>query len=158
VRKICNHPYLIQGAESGIKKDSENEDNLFNIVRSSSKMVLLDKLLPKLKKEGKRVLIFSQFTSMLDIIEDYLFYIKFRYVRLDGAVSRNNRQSRIDEFMNPNSDLFIFLISTKAGGVGINLQISDTVIIFDRLFIHYLIYLILFNFFNFFYFFYFFFS
>ena len=131
VRKTCNHPYLIQGAEDKIKLKSEDKGELFNIVRSSSKMILLDKMLKKFKCEGRKVLLFSQMTMMLDIIEDYMNYSRYSYVRLDGGTNRIARQTAIDSFRDPKSKVFVFLLSTKAGGLGLNLQTSDTIIIFD---------------------------
>ena len=94
-------------------------------------MVLLDKLLPKLKREGHRVLIFSQFTKLLDLIEDLVDARGWGYERLDGTVLGNLRQQAIDRFSDPTSSSFLFLLSTRAGGVGINLTAADTVIIFD---------------------------
>ena len=100
------------------------------VVPSSGKMVLLDKLLPKLKKEGHKVLIFSQMVKMLNIIEEYCDHREYQCERLDGGVSGNERTKGIDRFnADPNS--FIFLLSTRAGGVGINLTAADTCIIFD---------------------------
>ena len=101
-----------------------------NIIPTSGKMVLLDKLLPKLRKEGHKVLIFSQMVRMLDMIGEYCEYREYPNERLDGRVSGNDRQKGIDRF-NKNEDSFIFLLSTRAGGVGINLTAADTVIIFD---------------------------
>ena len=98
---------------------------------SSSKMIFLDKLLPYLKNNGHKVLIFSNFTNMLDIIEDYLIYRGHRYARLDGSTSRPKRNLQIKLFSLPDSDTFIFLLSTRAGGLGINLVAADTVIFFD---------------------------
>ena len=100
------------------------------VVPSSGKMVLLDKLLPKLKKEGHKVLIFSQMVKMLNIIEEYCDFKEYNCERLDGGVSGNERTKGIDRF-NANPDSFIFLLSTRAGGVGINLTAADTCIIFD---------------------------
>ncbi|CAE7663537.1 Chd6, partial [Symbiodinium microadriaticum] len=96
----------------------------------SGKMVLLDKLLPKLLKEGHKVLIFSQMVKMIDFIDEYCLIRGYNRERLDGRVRGNDRQKAIDRFnMDPAS--FIFLLSTRAGGVGINLTAADTVIIFD---------------------------
>lgn len=91
----------------------------------------LDTLLPRLKKEGHRVLIFSQFTMMLDILEKYLEYKHFGYMRLDGQTNVTDRQDMIDEFNNSAEQYFVFLLSTRAGGLGINLTSADTVIIYD---------------------------
>lgn len=91
---------------------------------------MFDELLPKLKEEGHRVLVFSQFTMMLDVIEKYLDIRGYTYCRLDGSTAVSERQELIDEY-NENTDIFIFLLSTKAGGMGINLTAADTGIIHD---------------------------
>lgn len=91
---------------------------------------MFDELLPKLKDEGHRVLIFSQFTMMLDVIEKYLDIRGYTYCRLDGSTAVNERQEMIDDY-NADSAIFIFLLSTKAGGMGINLTAADTGIIHD---------------------------
>ncbi|PSN41757.1 hypothetical protein C0J52_08864 [Blattella germanica] len=101
------------------------------LIHSSGKMVLIDKLLPKLKAGGHRVLIFSQMVRCLDILEDYLVYRKYPFERIDGRIRGNLRQAAIDRFSKPDSDRFVFLLCTKAGGLGINLTAADTVIIYD---------------------------
>ena len=123
--------YLIRGTEDNIRKQSENNDELYNLIHASSKMIFLDKLLKKLRSENKKVLIFSQMTHMLDILEDYMYFSDFSYVRLDGSTKKEERQNSIDSFFDTKKDLFVFLLSTKAGGLGINLQIADNVVIFD---------------------------
>ena len=100
-------------------------------IEASGKLVLLSKLLPKLKADGRRVLIFSQMINILDIIQEYLEYSSWTYERLDGAVRGTEREAAIDRFCRPDSNRFAFLLSTRAGGVGINLTAADTVIIFD---------------------------
>eukprot|EP00054_Salpingoeca_dolichothecata_P035663 m.5941 g.5941 ORF g.5941 m.5941 type:complete len:567 (-) comp5724_c0_seq2:168-1868(-) len=124
--KCCNHPYLV---EFPLDK---NEDYLINedLVRSSGKLQLLDQLLPALKKKGHKVLIFSQMTKLLDILGMYLDMRKHKYCRFDGATSLAERGRQIDEF-NTNKDVFVFLLSTRAGGLGVNLTAADTVIIYD---------------------------
>lgn len=77
------------------------------------------------------MLIFSQFTSMLDIIEDYLNFKGFKYCRIDGSTFLEDRETQIEEFSKENSDKFVFLLSTRAGGLGINLTTADTVILYD---------------------------
>jgi len=122
LRKVCNHPYLFE------EVDPENTDE--SLVTASGKMMLLDRLLPTLFAEGHKVLIFSQMTKMLSIIEDYMLLRKFTYCRLDGSTKLDDRQDQMDEFNNsPNMNCF--LLSTRAGGLGINLVAADTVIIFD---------------------------
>ena len=98
---------------------------------SSGKMVLLEQLLSRLRKEGHRVLIFSQMVRMLDILGDYMFIKGYQFQRLDGTVPSSKRKIAIDHFNAPGSKDFAFLLSTRAGGLGINLMTADTVIIFD---------------------------
>eukprot|EP00624_Nannochloropsis_granulata_P004847 evm.model.NODE_343_length_10043_cov_29.451559.3 len=100
------------------------------LVASSGKMVLVDKLLPKLRREGHKVLIFSQMIKVLDLLEEFCERRGFPVERLDGRVTGNQRQQAIDRF-NTEANSFVFLLSTRAGGVGINLTAADTVIIFD---------------------------
>lgn len=101
-----------------------------NVILESGKFREMDKLLPKLKAEGHRVLIFSQFTMMLDVLERYLDIRQHRFLRFDGQTAVVDRQQIIDQFTS-DPDVFIFLLSTKAGGLGINLISADTVIIHD---------------------------
>ncbi|XP_025076427.1 chromodomain-helicase-DNA-binding protein 8-like isoform X4 [Pomacea canaliculata] len=135
LRKCCNHPYLINGAEEQIVLETgargDLEHLLAAMINSSGKMVLLDKLLPRLKQNGHKVLIFSQMIRVLDIIEDYLMQKKYLFERLDGRIRGNLRQEAIDRFSKPDSDRFAFLLCTRAGGLGINLTAADTVIIYD---------------------------
>ena len=126
LRKTCNHPYLFDGAEPG-----PPYENGPHMVENSGKMVVLDKLLPRLKEKGSRVLIFSQMTRMLDILEDYMFDKQYQYCRIDGSTDSDVRKESIDAFNKPDSEKFVFLLSTRAGGLGINLATADTVIIFD---------------------------
>ena len=148
LRKCCNHPFLLDGVEqremekyynelsvSGelTDKTPEMQQMILNehgYIKSSGKMVLLDKLLPKLRQEGHKVLIFSQMVRMLDLISEYCDFKGFRHERLDGRVRGNERQKAIDRF-ETEVDSFVFLLSTRAGGVGINLTAADICIIFD---------------------------
>ncbi|MGH0144173.1 UNVERIFIED_CONTAM: hypothetical protein FKN15_040425 [Acipenser sinensis] len=138
LRKCCNHPYLIKGAEEKIL-DEFRETHHFDypdfhlqaMVQAAGKLVLIDKLLPKLKAGGHRVLVFSQMVRCLDILEDYLIQRRYPYERIDGRVRGNLRQAAIDRFSKPDSDRFVFLLCTRAGGLGINLTAADTCIIFD---------------------------
>ena len=104
--------------------------NLELLTASSGKMVLVSKLLPKLKSQGKKVLIFSQFTIVLDILEDYLTMMNFEFERLDGSTAQADRQAGIDRFNSPDRG-FVYLLSTRAGGMGITLTAADTAIIYD---------------------------
>lgn len=100
------------------------------LIPEAGKLNILDELLPKFKEEGHRVLIFSQFTMVLDILEEYLTLKGNTYLRLDGSTPVTDRQFLINQYME-DDNIFIFLLSTKAGGLGINLTAADTVIIHD---------------------------
>ncbi len=126
LRKCVNHPYLFPGIED------RAEDPLGpHLYQTCGKMVLLNKLLKRLKERGHRVLLFSQMTKMLDIIEDYMVSQGYQYCRIDGNTSHDLREDSINTFNAENSSKFCFLLSTRAGGLGINLQTADTVIIYD---------------------------
>ena len=122
LRKVCNHPFLMSDSVYTLGED---------LVEASGKLKVLDRMLPKMKADGHRVLLFSQFTSMLDILEDYCQLRGYEYVRLDGNTNRVQRRLDMRRFNAPHSNLFIFLISTRAGGVGINLASADTVVLYD---------------------------
>jgi len=94
-------------------------------------MMLLNKMLIVLKAQGHRVLIFSHMTTMLTIIEDYLDNKGWKYCRLDGSVEQSKRQHDIDKFNETPEEYFVYLLSTRAGGLGINLASADTVILYD---------------------------
>ncbi|XP_024528171.1 ISWI chromatin-remodeling complex ATPase CHR11 [Selaginella moellendorffii] len=126
LRKCCNHPYLFQGAEPGPPYFTGE-----HLVENSGKMVLLDKLLPKLKQRSSRVLIFSQMTRLLDILEDYCIFRGYPSCRIDGGTSGEDREFAIEAFNREGSEKFIFLLSTRAGGLGINLATADIVILYD---------------------------
>ncbi|KAL0687147.1 hypothetical protein Bca4012_086824 [Brassica carinata] len=128
LRKACLHPYMVEGVESQIKDENEA---LKELLESSGKLQLLDQMMVKLKEQGHRVLIYSQFQHMLDLLEDYCAYKKWFYERIDGKVNGAERQARIDRFNAKKSNRFCFLLSTRAGGVGINLATADTVFIYD---------------------------
>ncbi|KAJ2777432.1 chromatin remodeling complex Adenosinetriphosphatase [Coemansia javaensis] len=126
LRKCCNHPYLFDGAEPGPPFTTDE-----HLVNNSGKMVVLDKLLARLREQGSRVLIFSQMSRMLDILEDYCMMRGYKYCRLDGSTDHDDRVASIDDFSRPDSDKFVFLLTTRAGGLGITLTAADTVCIFD---------------------------
>jgi SWI/SNF-related matrix-associated actin-dependent regulator of chromatin subfamily A member 5 len=128
LRKCCNHPYLFEGVE-----DRTLDPFGEHVVQNSAKLALLDKLLPRLRAEGHRVLIFSQMTRMLDILEDYCCdqMRGYSYCRIDGSTDSETRERMIEAFNAEESDKFIFLLSTRAGGLGINLATADTVILYD---------------------------
>ncbi|XP_026194247.1 ISWI chromatin-remodeling complex ATPase CHR17, partial [Cyclospora cayetanensis] len=126
LRKCCNHPYLFDGVEPGPPYVEG-----YHLVEAAGKMHLLDRLLPRLKAEGSRVLLFSQMTRLLDIVDDYCRWRGHAYCRIDGSTPGEERQLKIDDFNREGSDKFIFLLSTRAGGLGINLATADVVILFD---------------------------
>ncbi|AMD20237.1 HDL507Cp [Eremothecium sinecaudum] len=126
LRKCCNHPYLFEGAEPG-PPFTTDEHLIFN----SGKMIILDKLLERKHQQGSRVLIFSQMSRLLDILEDYCYFRGYEYCRIDGSTSHEDRITAIDEYNAPQSDKFIFLLTTRAGGLGINLVTADTVVLYD---------------------------
>ena len=128
LRQICCHPYL-KGAEPEQVLSADEEH--VRLTEASGKLVLLARLLPALHARGHRVLIYSQFTRVLDVLEDWLRPMRLQFERIDGGVSGMQRQARIDRFNAPGSPVFAFLLSTRAGGLGINLATADTVIIFD---------------------------
>lgn len=123
LRKCCNHPYLFVGEYNIWRKEE--------IVRASGKFELLDRLLPKLHRAGHRVLLFSQMTRLMDILGVYLDLHGFKFLRLDGSTKTEERGTLLKQFNAPDSPYFMFLLSTRAGGLGLNLQTADTVIIFD---------------------------
>lgn len=124
LRKCCNHPYLFVAADYNLWRKEE-------IARASGKFELLDRLLPKLHRAGHRVLLFSQMTRLLDVLEIYLQLHDYKYLRLDGNTKTEFRGSLVEQFNAPDSPYFMFLLSTRAGGLGLNLQTADTVILFD---------------------------
>ena len=128
LRKICNHPYVFPEVEDVMNPQSVTD---FNIVRVSGKFELLDRILPKLKDTGHRVLIFFQMTAVMDIMEDYFRWRSYNYLRLDGSTKTEERSEMLKLFNAPDSEYFVFILSTRAGGLGLNLQTADTVIIFD---------------------------
>ncbi|KAM3966517.1 LOW QUALITY PROTEIN: ATP-dependent helicase brm [Aphomia sociella] len=134
LRKLCNHPFMFQHIEEKFCDHVGTGGGVVtgpDLYRVSGKFELLDRILPKLKKTGHRVLVFCQMTQCMTIIEDYLSWRAFQYLRLDGMTKAEDRGELLKKFNDANSDYFIFLLSTRAGGLGLNLQSADTVIIFD---------------------------
>eukprot|EP00929_Paragymnodinium_shiwhaense_P113006 TRINITY_DN81277_c0_g1_i1.p1 TRINITY_DN81277_c0_g1~~TRINITY_DN81277_c0_g1_i1.p1 ORF type:complete len:821 (-),score=232.18 TRINITY_DN81277_c0_g1_i1:233-2695(-) len=123
LRKIVLHPYLFgQGSK---------EQSVEDVMRAAGKVEALDRILRKLHKFKHKVLVFSQFTSVLDILERFLTLRSWKFERIDGQVSAEDRQERIRRFSDKDSEAFVFLLSARAGAVGLNLQAADTVILFD---------------------------
>ncbi|KIW68880.1 hypothetical protein, variant [Phialophora macrospora] len=129
LRKCLCHPFVY--SRDIEERGAEGAVAFRNLVDASSKLQLLAIMLPKLQERGHRVLIFSQFLDNLDIIEDFIDGLGMQHRRIDGTISAVEKQKRIDEFNDPDSQYFAFLLSTRAGGVGINLATADTVIILD---------------------------
>ncbi|KAL8824286.1 MAG: hypothetical protein Q9191_005160 [Dirinaria sp. TL-2023a] len=126
LRKCCNHPYLFEGAEPGPPYTTDE-----HLIYNAGKMLMLDKILVRMKKQGSRVLIFSQMSRVLDILEDYSVFREHKYCRIDGSTAHEDRIAAIDEYNKPGSEKFLFLLTTRAGGLGINLTSADIVILFD---------------------------
>lgn len=126
LRKCCNHPYLFEGAEPGPPYTTDE-----HLIYNAGKMLMLDKILTRMKKQGSRVLIFSQMSRVLDILEDYCVFREHKYNRIDGSTAHEDRIAGIDEYNKPGSEKFVFLLTTRAGGLGINLTGADIVILFD---------------------------
>lgn len=127
LKRCCNHPYLVEYPLDPATGEFKIDEQL---VQSSGKFLILDRLLPALKRRGHKVLIFSQMTSILDILMDYCYLRGFQYSRLDGSMSYAERDENMGRF-SKDPEVFLFLLSTRAGGLGINLTAADTVIIFD---------------------------
>ncbi|XP_010791079.1 transcription activator BRG1-like isoform X2 [Notothenia coriiceps] len=134
LRKICNHPYMFHQIEESFSEHLGFSGGIvqgLDLYRASGKFEVLDRILPKLNATNHRVLLFCQMTSLMTIMEDYFAYRSFKYLRLDGSTKADDRGMLLKTFNEPGSEYFIFLLSTRAGGLGLNLQSADTVIIFD---------------------------
>lgn len=129
LRQTLCHPYIFNKSleETDVTPDQRHQ----NLVDASAKFKFLVQLLPKLQARGHRVLLFTQFLDMLAHTGDLLTHLGYKWAWIDGSVSSIERQKRIDAFNAPDSDMFAFILSTRAGGVGINLATADTVIILD---------------------------
>ena len=133
LRSVCSHPYLIEGTrEKAEARLAGGASGLPPVIACSAKMIVLDKVLRQWRAEGRKVLLFSQWRTLLDIIEECLQYRGWQWSRLDGSVSSGDRQLQISRFNNTESpDPFVFLLTTRAGGTGLNLTVADRVVIFD---------------------------
>ncbi|KAJ7673066.1 SNF2 family N-terminal domain-containing protein [Mycena polygramma] len=129
LRQCLQHPFVYDDTleEHGLSATTEHT----NLVRTSGKLQVLQVMLARLLTLGRRVLLFTQYIKVLNIIDDFLVCEGYRFLRLDGDTPNEQRQPGLDEFNKPNSDIFIYILTTHAGGVGINLYTADTVIIFD---------------------------
>ncbi|KAJ3574207.1 hypothetical protein NPX13_g4436 [Xylaria arbuscula] len=128
LRKLCNHPFVFDEVENQMNPMNTSNDLLW---RTAGKFELLDRILPKYKATGHRVLMFFQMTAIMDIMEDFLRFRGIQYLRLDGTTKSEDRSDLLRVFNAPDSPYFMFLLSTRAGGLGLNLQTADTVIIYD---------------------------
>lgn len=128
LRKICNHPFVFEEVEKQLNPSQINNELLYRV---SGKFELLKRILRKFHATGHRVLMFFQMTTVMTIMEDFLTMEGYRYLRLDGSTKSEDRAEMLKQFNASNSPYFIFLLSTRAGGLGLNLQTADTVIIFD---------------------------
>ena len=131
LKKVANHPYLLPVAAEEAPLAANGLFEVKAMTKACGKLVLLSKMMRKLKNTGHRVLIFSQMTKMLDLMEDFLDGEGYKYERIDGGVTGTLRQEAIDRFNAPGAEQFCFLLSTRAGGLGINLYTADTVFIYD---------------------------
>ncbi|XP_057210514.1 chromodomain-helicase-DNA-binding protein 4a [Triplophysa rosa] len=131
LKKCCNHPYLFPVAATEAAKLPNGMYEGSALTKAAGKLLLLQKMMKKLKEGGHRVLVFSQMTKMLDLLEDFLENEGYKYERIDGSITGGMRQEAIDRFNAPGAPQFAFLLSTRAGGLGINLATADTVIIYD---------------------------
>ncbi|CAL8273596.1 unnamed protein product [Gadus morhua 'NCC'] len=134
LRKICNHPYIFQQIEESFSEHLGFTGGIVqgpDLYRASGKFEVLDRILPKLEATNHKVLLFCQMTTLMTIMEDYFAYRSFKYLRLDGTTKADDRGMLLKSFNDPDSQYFIFLLSTRAGGLGLNLQSADTVVIFD---------------------------
>ncbi|KAF2095250.1 hypothetical protein NA57DRAFT_44994 [Rhizodiscina lignyota] len=128
LRKLCNHPFVFEEVEDQINPGRGTNDTLW---RTAGKFELLDRVLPKFHATGHRVLMFFQMTAIMNIMEDFLRLRGISYLRLDGSTKSEDRSELLRLFNAPDSPYFMFLLSTRAGGLGLNLQTADTVIIYD---------------------------
>ncbi|CAH7687939.1 SNF2 family N-terminal domain-domain-containing protein [Phakopsora pachyrhizi] len=129
LKKICNHPFTYEEVERTI--NGPNKPTNDTLWRTAGKFELLDRILPKLFCTGHRVLMFFQMTQVMDIFQDYCAYRGIKNLRLDGTTKPEERADLLKTFNHPECDVHLFILSTRAGGLGLNLQTADTVIIFD---------------------------
>lgn len=132
LRLCCNSPYLFWDPWAATTETNTNSLKIDKrIEETSGKLQILHQIMQKLKAGGHKVLIFTQFTKMLDVLEDWAHYRKYKYCRLDGSTSQEDRQDMIREFSGNLTDVDLFMLTTRSGGQGVNLVGADTVILFD---------------------------
>jgi ATP-dependent DNA helicase len=131
LRKVCSHPFLFDWPTNPPTGELIVSDHA--LVGGSGKMMVLERLLVALFERGHKVLLFSQFTTMLDVIEEWAGESKgWKLCRIDGQTPPEDRRGQMHAFQKPGSDIQLFLLSTRAGGLGINLTAADTVIFYDQ--------------------------
>ncbi|GAA5891901.1 hypothetical protein JCM5296_003266 [Sporobolomyces johnsonii] len=130
LRKTLNHPFLVSPELE--PPSNSSQEAWRHLTDASAKFLLLSRMLPKLKAAGHKVLIFSQFKIALNIIEQFLAGLDMKYLRLDGDTPQIERQRDVDRFNAPDSEYFAYLLSTRAGGVGLTLTAADVVILYDQ--------------------------
>lgn len=133
LRKICNHPDLYSGGQKLLIHDDKNdvlEEDHYGFWKKSGKMIVLETLLKMWYRQKHKVLLFTQSRQMLNILENFVNFRSYKYLKLDGSTYIGSRQPLIDKF-NTNSEYFIMLLTTKVGGLGVNLTGADRVVIFD---------------------------
>ncbi|XP_029787978.1 DNA excision repair protein ERCC-6 isoform X2 [Suricata suricatta] len=132
LRKICNHPDLFSGGPKNLRgiPDDELEEDQFGYWKRSGKMIVVESLLKIWHKQGQRVLLFSQSRQMLDILEVFLRAQKYSYLKMDGTTAIASRQPLITRY-NEDTSIFVFLLTTRVGGIGVNLTGANRVIIYD---------------------------
>lgn len=128
LRKLCNHPFVFEEVEDQMNPSRSTNDLLWRV---AGKFELLDRILPKFQATGHRVLMFFQMTQIMNIMEDFLRLRGITYLRLDGSTKADDRSELLKQFNAPGSPYFCFLLSTRAGGLGLNLQTADTVVLYD---------------------------
>jgi len=126
-RQVCNHPYLVSG-----KGDKKSPGYVADLIKSSGKMMVLDKLLEKLFNEKRQVVIFCQMTKFLDVLQAYCVGKNYQYCRIDGNVEKDQRREQVEEFVKAGSEKFLFCLTTRTGGYEMNLSTADTVIMYDN--------------------------
>jgi len=134
LRQLCNHPFMFYDIEESYARHVGMHSDIVtgpDVFRASGKFEILDRIFPKMMRSGHRILLFCQMTQLMNIMEDFLAWRGYKYLRLDGTTKCEDRGEMLKEFNQKDSEYFIFLLSTRAGGLGLNLQTADTVIIFD---------------------------
>ncbi|GAA5800530.1 hypothetical protein HPULCUR_005965 [Helicostylum pulchrum] len=136
--EACNLKAVVQKTETGVMTVPSSGygysmmkvPSMKDLILDSGKLATMDKLLERLKTEDHRCLIYFQMTKMIDLFEEYIAYKQYKYLRLDGSSKISDRRDMVQDWQT-RPEIFIFLLSTRAGGLGINLTAADTVIFYD---------------------------